>query len=172
MSYNKIVEGTPGDEKFFLGNEAIARGAIESGIDPKFVSEKVIEAISNDIFYIITHPEYLPLIEARANGIKDDILALNKEPVKNLDEIFKNNEITDFKYENPSFSVSYPKNWTQIPLPPNIPVKYFFVSSELVILESSFPSIFNKPLGAGSPFNNKYPKLATNEGFLPFLVDQ
>jgi len=33
MSYNKIVEGKPGDEKFFLGNEAIARGAIESGID-------------------------------------------------------------------------------------------------------------------------------------------
>ena len=33
MSYNKIVEGNPGDEKFFLGNEAIARGAIESGID-------------------------------------------------------------------------------------------------------------------------------------------
>ena len=33
MSYNKIVEGKPGDVKFFLGNEAIARGAIESGID-------------------------------------------------------------------------------------------------------------------------------------------
>ncbi len=33
MSYNKIVEGKPGDEKFFLGNEAIARGALESGID-------------------------------------------------------------------------------------------------------------------------------------------
>ena len=33
MSYNKIVDGKPGDEKFFLGNEAIARGAIESGID-------------------------------------------------------------------------------------------------------------------------------------------
>ncbi|KKM99994.1 hypothetical protein LCGC14_1142310 [marine sediment metagenome] len=33
MSYNKIVEGKPGDEKFFLGNEAIVRGALESGID-------------------------------------------------------------------------------------------------------------------------------------------
>ncbi len=33
MSYNKIVKGKPGTEKFFLGNEAIVRGAIESGID-------------------------------------------------------------------------------------------------------------------------------------------
>lgn len=33
MSYNKIVNGKPGTEKFFLGNEAIVRGAIESGID-------------------------------------------------------------------------------------------------------------------------------------------
>lgn len=33
MNYRKIVEGNPGDEKFFLGNEAIVRGALESGID-------------------------------------------------------------------------------------------------------------------------------------------
>ncbi len=33
MSYNKIVEGQPGDVKFLLGNEAVARGALESGID-------------------------------------------------------------------------------------------------------------------------------------------
>jgi len=32
MSYNKIVEGKAGQEKLFLGNEAIARGALESGI--------------------------------------------------------------------------------------------------------------------------------------------
>jgi len=33
MSYNKIVKGRKGEEKFFLGNEAIVRGALESGID-------------------------------------------------------------------------------------------------------------------------------------------
>ncbi len=33
MNYNKIVKGKPGTEKFFLGNEAIVRGALESGID-------------------------------------------------------------------------------------------------------------------------------------------
>jgi indolepyruvate ferredoxin oxidoreductase alpha subunit len=32
MSYNKIVEGKAGQEKLFLGNEAIVRGALESGI--------------------------------------------------------------------------------------------------------------------------------------------
>ena len=31
--YTKIVNGQSGDAKFFLGNEAIVRGAIESGID-------------------------------------------------------------------------------------------------------------------------------------------
>jgi indolepyruvate ferredoxin oxidoreductase alpha subunit len=33
MIYKKIVNGTSGTEKFFLGNEAIVRGALESGID-------------------------------------------------------------------------------------------------------------------------------------------
>ncbi|MHA2430120.1 MAG: thiamine pyrophosphate-dependent enzyme [Promethearchaeota archaeon] len=33
MIYNRIVEGKPGEEKFLLGNEAIVRGALESGID-------------------------------------------------------------------------------------------------------------------------------------------
>ncbi|MFX1496904.1 MAG: thiamine pyrophosphate-dependent enzyme [Promethearchaeota archaeon] len=33
MNFRKIVEGNPGEEKFFLGNEAIVRGALESGID-------------------------------------------------------------------------------------------------------------------------------------------
>jgi indolepyruvate ferredoxin oxidoreductase alpha subunit len=31
--FNKIVEGKSSEEKFFLGNEAIIRGALESGID-------------------------------------------------------------------------------------------------------------------------------------------
>ncbi len=33
MSYDKIVGGKLGDEKFLLGNESIVRGALESGID-------------------------------------------------------------------------------------------------------------------------------------------
>jgi len=31
--FEKIVSGKPGEKKFFLGNEAVARGALESGID-------------------------------------------------------------------------------------------------------------------------------------------
>lgn len=31
--YNKIVKGKPGVERFFLGNEAIVRGGLESGLD-------------------------------------------------------------------------------------------------------------------------------------------
>ena len=31
--FEKIVSGKPGEKRFFLGNEAIARGALESGID-------------------------------------------------------------------------------------------------------------------------------------------
>lgn len=33
MSYNKIVQGKSGVEKFLLGNEAIVRAALESSID-------------------------------------------------------------------------------------------------------------------------------------------
>ncbi len=31
--FEKIVSGMPGEKRFFLGNEAIARGALESGVD-------------------------------------------------------------------------------------------------------------------------------------------
>ncbi|MFX0032130.1 MAG: thiamine pyrophosphate-dependent enzyme [Candidatus Hodarchaeota archaeon] len=33
MNYKKLVDGKPREEKFLLGNEAIVRGALESGID-------------------------------------------------------------------------------------------------------------------------------------------
>ncbi len=95
---------------------------IESGIDPKIVSEMVVEAISKDIFYIVTHPEYLPLIEARMYGIKADIMALNKEPAKKIEDIYTNNELTVYKKSDPNFTMTYPKNWQTIPLPPGIPI--------------------------------------------------
>lgn len=45
------------------------RQAIEGGLSADYVAECVIDAIREDRFYIFTHPEAMPLVQARMNGI-------------------------------------------------------------------------------------------------------
>jgi NAD(P)-dependent dehydrogenase (short-subunit alcohol dehydrogenase family) len=53
-------------------DEARAESAkmVLGGIDPDIVGERVVEAISNDEFYIFTHPEMKTAVEARFEGIR------------------------------------------------------------------------------------------------------
>ncbi|MHA2282512.1 MAG: SDR family NAD(P)-dependent oxidoreductase, partial [Promethearchaeota archaeon] len=50
---------------------------IELGMDPEVMAEMVIKAIQEDIFYVITHPEYIPLIKSRCENIYADTLKLH-----------------------------------------------------------------------------------------------
>jgi NAD(P)-dependent dehydrogenase (short-subunit alcohol dehydrogenase family) len=43
--------------------------AVQSGMSPQEVADKVFEAIRTDRFYILTHPETLPLVQARMENI-------------------------------------------------------------------------------------------------------
>jgi NAD(P)-dependent dehydrogenase (short-subunit alcohol dehydrogenase family) len=45
------------------------RRAIEAGMSPDEVADRVFQAIEEGRFYILTHPEYTPLIEARMAAI-------------------------------------------------------------------------------------------------------
>ena len=92
------------------GSEAEnARKRLKLGMDPEVMAEIVIKAIEEDIFYVITHPEYIPLIKSRFENIYDDTLKLydgSLEPKKVNTEIFQN--------DSPGFTVSYPDYFIEI----------------------------------------------------------
>ena len=76
---------------------------LKSGMDPDIMAEKVIKAIENDIFFVITHPEYMPLIKARFDRIEEDMLKLNENDSVEL-------KVGSKLYENmsPPFLLTYP----------------------------------------------------------------
>ncbi len=92
------------------GSEAEnSKKLIELGLDPEVMAEMVIKAIEEDIFYVITHPEYLPLIKSRLENIYDDTLKLHDgvlEPQKVNKKIFQN--------DSPAFTVTYPDYFIEI----------------------------------------------------------
>jgi NAD(P)-dependent dehydrogenase (short-subunit alcohol dehydrogenase family) len=44
---------------------------LSAGLDPRDVAETVLQAVRDDRFYILTHPEWTPQIEARMRAILD-----------------------------------------------------------------------------------------------------
>ncbi|MBA7639924.1 hypothetical protein ES703_47585 [subsurface metagenome] len=99
-----------------------AKKLIELGMDPEVMAEMVIKAIEEDIFYVITHPEYLPLIKSRFESIYEDTLKLHDgrgDKQKGKTKIFRN--------DSPGFSVTYPDYF--IELNPSPISKAVFVAS-------------------------------------------
>jgi short-subunit dehydrogenase len=54
-----------------------AKKLLDLGMDPEVMAEMVVKAIENDILYIVTHPEYIPLIKSRFENIYEDTLKLH-----------------------------------------------------------------------------------------------
>jgi NAD(P)-dependent dehydrogenase (short-subunit alcohol dehydrogenase family) len=52
-------------------NQEIANALLERGIDPAIVASNVLDAIRNQKFWIITHPEFLPAVAERCARIQD-----------------------------------------------------------------------------------------------------
>ena len=98
----------------FLENFAKLLGL---GMDPDIVAEMVIYAIQNDVFYIMTHPQYINLIKARFDRIKNDALKISEKfpaPVR----VIKENSY-EYNSESLVFSISYPDYLVQINPAPN-----------------------------------------------------
>ena len=103
------------------GNEN-SKKLLELGMDPEIMAELVIKAIENNIFYIFTHQEYIPVLKARFERIYDDTLKLHDglvEHQKFKTKIFQN--------DSPAFTVTYPDYF--IELSPGPTTKALFVAS-------------------------------------------
>jgi len=109
---------------------------LELGMDPEILAEIVIKAIENDILYVVTHPQFIPMLRARFERIYDDTLKLH-------DEIEVKSVIKSKVYNNisPAFSVTYPENLVELKTGPS--GKAVFVAStlgiDLVIYISKIP---------------------------------
>ncbi|MHA2390497.1 MAG: SDR family NAD(P)-dependent oxidoreductase [Promethearchaeota archaeon] len=76
---------------------------LEMGMDPDAMAELVIKAIEEDIFYIFTHPEYLPSLKGRFERIYDDTLKLYNGVIEQ-----QKYETNIFQNDSPAFTVTYP----------------------------------------------------------------
>jgi NAD(P)-dependent dehydrogenase (short-subunit alcohol dehydrogenase family) len=52
--------------------ETMVRSAVASGIPPEVVADKVLQAILEERFWVLTHSKTKKLVESRAKGIVDD----------------------------------------------------------------------------------------------------
>jgi short-subunit dehydrogenase len=83
------------------------------GMDPEKLAEIVIKAIKKKILYVLTHPEYIPLIKSRFERIYDNTLKLHNGIEKNS-EI----ELKTFKNDKPAFTLKYPSDLIELnPIP-------------------------------------------------------
>ena len=76
---------------------------------PEKLAELVIKAIENDIFYVLTHSEYIPLVKSRFERIYEDTLKLhegNKAKSEEKSKVFKN--------DTPIFSIAYPESFIEL----------------------------------------------------------
>jgi len=95
---------------------------LKLGMDPEIMAEKVLKAIENDIFYVVTHPEFIPIVKTRFERIYDDTLRLHGKI--EVERYFKPKVFTN---ESPAFSLTYPENF--IELKPNPINKQVFVAT-------------------------------------------
>jgi short-subunit dehydrogenase len=57
------------------------QGIIDAGASPTLIAERVVEAISKQELYIITHPNFRPGIKARFNAIDDAFERASASPL-------------------------------------------------------------------------------------------
>jgi len=98
---------------------------------PEELAEMVIKAIENDIFYVLTHPEYIPLLKSRFERIYEDTLKLHEGI-----EAESNKKSKIFKNDIPVFSIAYPESFVELkPNPMSFPV------NKPVLIASKEPGI-------------------------------
>ena len=124
-----------------------ARKILRLGMAPKKLAELVIKAIENDILYVLTHPEYIPMIKSRFERIYEDTLKLH-EGIEAKNEILSK----IYKNDTPAFSLAYPESFIKLkPNPMSFPVdKPVFVASKIpsvdLLVFVSRTSKYDRPL--------------------------
>ena len=62
---------SPGDDNPAEGFGDIVKNLVTGGIDPSEVGAQVVEAVQQRRFYILTHPEWMPLAADRSARMVD-----------------------------------------------------------------------------------------------------
>ena len=70
---------TPEILKSFNLDRETLDNLFDSGMNPDIVAELVIKAIQENIFYIVTHPENMQLVQKRFDKILEDSMKLNQK---------------------------------------------------------------------------------------------
>lgn len=63
------VDGTEGEDAFGAGFAEVAAGLIANGLAPTAVAGMVLDAVRERRFYILTHPDWTPLVADRVERI-------------------------------------------------------------------------------------------------------
>ena len=135
QTQDEIYKPTPEMEAMAKPFMDLVEKFFYSGMDPDMTAEMVIKAIEEDIFYIITHPEFLPPIKARFEKMEYDTLRLNEYLGKSaecLQVLDKDNLTTNtYEHKSPAFSISYPNDWTQVNPVPTPVLKQVFLALQI-----------------------------------------
>jgi len=117
-------------EESEIGRENLNK-ILAQAMAPEKLAEMVIKAIENDIFYVLTHPEYIPLVKSRFERIYKDTQKLHEGIEAKSDEKSK-----IFKNDIPVFSIAYPESFIELkPNPINFP------ASKQVLVAAKDPGI-------------------------------
>jgi len=113
-------------EQSEIGRENLKK-ILANAMTPEKLAKIVIRAIENDIFYVLTHPEYIPMVKSRFERIYEDTLKLHEGIEARSDKKLK-----IFKNDVPAFSIAYPLSFIELkPNPMNLPeVKPVFVAAK------------------------------------------
>ena len=104
-------------EQSEIGRENLKK-ILAQAMSPEKLADIVIKAIENEIFYVLTHPEYIPMVKSRFERIYEDTLKLHEGIEAKSDTKSK-----VFKNDTPVFSIAYPEDFIELkPNPMNFPV--------------------------------------------------
>ncbi|MFX1324466.1 MAG: SDR family NAD(P)-dependent oxidoreductase [Promethearchaeota archaeon] len=109
LSRTQAEQPEPARENSYSPEFENAKKLLELGMDPDVMAELVIKAIEEDIFYIFTHPEYLPSLKGRFERIYEDTLKLYNGVLEP-----QHLETKTFQNDLPRFTVTYPSNFINL----------------------------------------------------------
>ena len=91
---------------------------LSSGMSPDVVAEKVIIAIQEDILEVFTHPDAIPVLEARLESIKIDASKLDRKYAESVGREQETESVAPksitYKHSSPAFTLQYPGDWMRM----------------------------------------------------------
>jgi NAD(P)-dependent dehydrogenase (short-subunit alcohol dehydrogenase family) len=114
------------------------------GMHPDVVAQMVIDSIRENRLYIITHPDFLQLVETRFNAIRYDALELDKA-MRAQGIVVDHKEMKTYTHKDPGFSISYPGDWViQNPTPM---MQFDFMAVSDTVFPSLVVRVLDVPAG-------------------------